>query len=67
MHHVLRAAIENPRFARPYGSDRGDNGFSDMGTMAVDGYMKSRISQWDGNAANDNYKLPAAAIIGLYA
>jgi hypothetical protein len=40
MHPVLRNAIENPRFARPYGSDRGDYGF-EMGGSGVDNYIKS--------------------------
>jgi hypothetical protein len=67
MHPVLKAAIDKPRFAGPYGSDRGDNGFTQIGTPSVDSYMKARLSAWDGKAANDNYKLPAAAIIGQYA
>jgi hypothetical protein len=65
MHPVLKSAIENPRFARPYGSDRGDNGFTQVGTPSVDSYMKARLSAWDGaRAANDNQP-SAAAIIGL--
>ena len=39
MHAVLAAAIANPRFARPYGSDRGDYGF-EPGISGVDNYVK---------------------------
>lgn len=48
MHAVLAAAIANPRFARPYGSDRGDIGFSDMGTPAVDSHIRAMLTRWDG-------------------
>lgn len=39
MHAVLAAAIANPRFARPYGSDRGDYGF-EHGISGVDNFVK---------------------------
>lgn len=39
MHAVLAAAIANPRFARPYGSDRGDWGF-EPGMSGVDNFVK---------------------------
>jgi hypothetical protein len=38
MHPVLKAAIENPRFARPYGSDRGEWGF-ETGISGVDNFI----------------------------
>lgn len=40
MHAVLAAAIANPRFARPYGSDRGDWGF-EAGISGVDNFVKA--------------------------
>jgi hypothetical protein len=43
MHAVLAAAIANPRFARPYGSDRGEWGF-EAGHAGVDGFIKSNGS-----------------------
>lgn len=39
MHAVLAAAIANPRFARPYGSDRGDWGF-EAGISGVDNFVR---------------------------
>jgi hypothetical protein len=39
MHAVLAAAIANPRFARPYGSERGEWGF-EAGVSGVDNFMK---------------------------
>lgn len=39
MHAVLAAAIANPRFARPYGSDRGEWGF-EAGISGVDNFFK---------------------------
>jgi len=47
MHAVLAAAIANPRFARPYGSDRGDNGFQEIGSMASDTYMRTNSCPGD--------------------
>jgi hypothetical protein len=49
MHPVLQAAIDNPRFARPYGSDRGDNGFSTIGVRSVDTYIKQNNVGWFAN------------------
>jgi hypothetical protein len=43
MHAVLAAAIANPRFARPYGSERGEWGF-EAGLSGVDNFIKSNNS-----------------------
>lgn len=39
MHAVLAAAIANPRFARPYGSERGEWGF-EAGISGVDNFVR---------------------------
>lgn len=61
MHPVLKAAIDKPRFAGPYGSDPHDIGFNNhLGgfAMATDSYMKAQLTRWDGRrAANDNTKI----------
>lgn len=55
MNPTLVSAIANPRFAQPYGSERGEWGWSNVGVPAVDSYMKSRLTQWDGKRGlNDN-------------
>lgn len=54
MHPVLKAAIENPRFARPYGSERGEWGF-EAGISGVDNFINMNNI---GHAANDNNITP---------
>lgn len=45
MHAVLAAAIANPRFARPYGSDRGEWGF-EAGISGVDNFFSVNNTGW---------------------
>jgi hypothetical protein len=42
MHPTLQNAIDNPRFARPYGSDPRDIAYNnhESGSMAVDRFVK---------------------------
>jgi hypothetical protein len=52
MHPILKNAIDNPRFAGPYGSDKGDYGFENIGVRGIDTYIKTNTTGWW--AANDN-------------
>jgi hypothetical protein len=53
MHPVLKNAIENPRFARPYGSDRGDLEIDASAQISVDRYIRQHLVP-HYHAANDN-------------
>ena len=44
MHPTLAAALANPRFAAPYGSDPEDNGSERL--IATDSYMKRRATRY---------------------
>lgn len=69
MHAVLAAAIANPRFARPYGSDRGEWGFPEA-AMAADTFGKVNSCPRDyGNESDRTTRTIAsgrAKAIGTY-
>lgn len=66
MHAVLAAAIANPRFARPYGTDPGEWGF-EAGISGVDNFVKGNklLSSFASEEAKNGRRFRPIATNGL--
>jgi hypothetical protein len=64
MHPILQHAIDNPRFAGPYGSDKGDYGFENIGVRGIDTYIKTNHIRAGGQPTTIAASTPTVIIVG---